>query len=420
MNGAPDKRSIRDIDLAGRRVFLRVDYNVQVEDGAVVDDLRLRESLPTIEHLREAGASVVLCSHRGRPRGQVVENLRNVPVATHLSRLIGAPVRAVGDCVGPEAEAAAEALAPGELLMLENVRFHPGEEENDPEFAARLARLADVYVSDAFGTAHRPHASIVGTPKLLPSVAGLLLERELDALGGLTAPERPFAIVLGGAKVADKIDILDHLAVKADVICVGGAVANTFLAAQDVDVADSLWQRGGLDGARDVLAQAAARRDLRLYLPVDAVAGFGAADAGHVRKVPVDSIPPRLAHPRHRPRDRRAVPHGPPPHADGRLERPAGPVRARAVRPRLPGDGRDARRLGGPRGGGRRRDGGSRPARGRRRPHRPHLDGRRRLPGHAPGPPPPRRRRPRRRVGATRTRHAVSARAAPPAPYQCP
>ena len=292
MNGAPDKRSIRDIDLAGRRVFLRVDYNVQVEDGTVVDDLRLRESLPTIEHLREAGASVVLCSHRGRPRGQVVENLRNVPVATHLSRLIGAPVRAVGDCVGPEAEAAAAALAPGELLMLENVRFHPGEEENDPAFAARLARLADVYVSDAFGTAHRAHASIVGTPKLLPSVAGLLLERELDALGGLTAPERPFAIVLGGAKVADKIDILDHLAAKADVICVGGAVANTFLAAQDVDVADSLWQRGGLDGARDVLAQAATRRDLRLYLPVDAVAGFGAADAGHVRKVPVDSIPP--------------------------------------------------------------------------------------------------------------------------------
>lgn len=292
MNGAPNKRSIRDIDLAGRRVFLRVDYNVQVDDGRVIDDMRLRESLPTIAYLREAGASVILCSHRGRPRGQVVENLRNVPVATHLSRLIETPVRSVGDCVGPEAEAAAAGLEPGELLMLENVRFHAGEEENDPAFAQQLARLADVYVSDAFGTAHRAHASIVGVPKYLPAVAGLLLEREIAALGGLTEPERPFGIVLGGAKVSDKIAILRHLAARADVVCVGGGVANTFLAEQGFDVADSLWDRDGLDSARDVLAQAAARRDLRLYLPVDAVVGFGAADAGHIRKVPVDSVPP--------------------------------------------------------------------------------------------------------------------------------
>lgn len=292
MNGAPNKRSIRDIDLAGRRVFLRVDYNVQVDDGAVIDDMRLRESLPTIAYLREAGASVILCSHRGRPRGQVVENLRNVPVATHLSRLIETPVRSVGDCIGPEAEAAAAGLEPGELLMLENVRFHPGEEENDPAFSKQLARLADVYVSDAFGTAHRAHASIVGVPQYLPAVAGLLLEREIAALGGLTEPERPFGIVIGGAKVSDKIAILRHLAAKAEVICVGGGVANTFLAEQGFDVADSLWDRDGLDAARDVLEQAAARRDLRLYLPVDAVVGFGAADAGHIRKVPVDSVPP--------------------------------------------------------------------------------------------------------------------------------
>ncbi|MYE32107.1 MAG: phosphoglycerate kinase [Chloroflexi bacterium] len=292
MNGAPNKRSIRDIDLAGRRVFLRVDYNVQVDDGRVIDDMRLRESLPTIAYLREAGASVILCSPRGRPRGQVVENLRNVPVATHLSRLIETPVRSVGDCVGPEAEAAASGLEPGQLLMLENVRFHAGEEENDPAFAQQLARLADVYVSDAFGTAHRAHASIVGVPKYLPAVAGLLLEREIAALGGLTEPERPFGIVLGGAKVSDKIAILRHLAAKADVVCVGGGVANTFLAEQGFDVADSLWDRDGLDSARDVLSQAAARRDLRLYLPVDAVVGFGAADAGHIRKVPVDSVPP--------------------------------------------------------------------------------------------------------------------------------
>lgn len=292
MNGAPHKRSIRDIDLAGRRVFLRVDYNVQVDDGRVIDDMRLRESLPTIAYLREAGASVILCSHRGRPRGQVVENLRNVPVATHLSRLIETPVRSVGDCVGPEAEAAAAGLEPGELLMLENVRFHPGEEENDAAFAQQLSKLADVYVSDAFGTAHRAHASIVGVPQYLPAVAGLLLEREMNALGGLTEPEKPFGIVIGGAKVSDKIAILRHLAAKAEVICVGGGVANTFLAEQGFDVADSLWDRDGLDAARDVLAQAADRRDLRLYLPVDAVVGFGAADAGHIRKVPVDSVPP--------------------------------------------------------------------------------------------------------------------------------
>ena len=292
MNGAPTKRSIRDIDLAGRRVFLRVDYNVQVDDGKVIDDMRLRESLPTIAHLRQAGARVILCSHRGRPRGQVVENLRNVPVATHLSRLIETPVRSLGDCIGPEAEAAAAALEPGEVMMLENVRFHEGEEANDPDFAQQLAKLAEVYVSDAFGTAHRPHASIVGVPKYLPAVAGLLLERELDALGGLTEPERPFGIVIGGAKVADKIAILRHLAGKADVVCVGGGVANTFLAEQGFDVADSLWDRDGLDAAREVLAQSTERRDLRLYLPVDAVVGFGAADAGHIRKVPVDSVPP--------------------------------------------------------------------------------------------------------------------------------
>ncbi len=289
---SPAARGIRDLDLAGRRVLLRVDYNVQVEDGEVADDLRLRESLPTLAALREAGASVVVCSHRGRPRGKPAEELRNAPVAACLARLLGAPVRSAADCVGPAAEAAAAALAPGEVLMLENVRFHPGEEENDPAFARRLAALADVYVNDAFGTAHRAHASIVGVPRLLPAAAGLLLQRELEALGGLARPERPFAIVLGGAKVADKIAILRHLAGEADVICVGGGVANTFLAARGIDVADSLWEREGVEAARSVLERAAGRDGPRLYLPVDAVVGFGAADAGHVRKTPVDSVPP--------------------------------------------------------------------------------------------------------------------------------
>ena len=286
------KRTIRDIDLAGRRVFLRVDYNVQVESGAVFDDLRLRESLPTLRYLREAGARIVICSHRGRPRGQAVEELRNAPVAEHLAGLLGAPVAAIPDCAGPAAEAAAAALEPGGLLLLENVRFHPGEEANDPAFAAQLAALADVYVCDAFGSAHRPHASMVGVAQLLPAVAGLLMEREIEYLDGLSErPERPFGLVLGGAKVADKIGILRHLCDQADVICAGGVIANTLLAAQGVDVADSLRDPEGMGDAGQVLEKVAAKPELRLYLPVDAVVGFGAADREHVRKAPIDHVP---------------------------------------------------------------------------------------------------------------------------------
>ena len=292
MSSALSKRTIRDIDLEGRRIFLRVDYNVQVEGGVLFDELRLRESLPTIEYLRDAGACIVICSHRGRPRGEVVEGLRNAPVATHLSGMLGVPVATARDCVGPAVEAAVAALEPGQLLLLENVRFHAGEELNDPGFAKQLAALADVYVSDAFGTAHRAHASIVGVPKYLPAVAGLLMEREIEFLAGLSAnPEHPFGLVLGGAKVADKIAILDHLCDEANVICVGGGVANTFLSLQHVDVADSLWDPDGLDGAQRVLDKVEARADLRFYLPVDAVVGFGAADREHVRKVPIDHVP---------------------------------------------------------------------------------------------------------------------------------
>ena len=291
VSGALHKRTIRDIDLDGRRVLLRVDFNVQVVDGAVVDDLRLRESLPTLAYLREAGARIVICSHRGRPRGEVVEDLRNAPVAEHLSRLLESPVRCLQACVGPEVEAATRALAPGELLMLENVRFYAEEEANDDAFARQLAALGDVYVSDAFGTAHRAHASIVGVPRHLPAVAGLLLEREVNALARLSEPQHPFGLVLGGAKVTDKIAILNHLCDQANVICVGGGVANTFLVAQGIDVADSLWDEAGLDDARQVLAQVEARSDLRLYLPVDAVVAFGAADQTHIRRVPVDQVP---------------------------------------------------------------------------------------------------------------------------------
>ena len=272
MSPAHSKRTVRDIDLQGRRVFLRVDYNVQLDEhGFVFDDLRLRESLPTIEYLRKAGARIAICSHRGRPRGEVVEALRNAPVARHLSGLMGAPVASASDCIGPEVHAAVDALAPGDILLLENVRFHAGEEENDPEFARQLAAFADVYVGDAFGTAHRAHASIVGVPKHLPAVAGLLMEREIEYLKELsTNPEHPFGLVLGGAKVADKIGILNHLCDQANVICVGGGVANTFLSTQGIDIADSLWDAEGVPDAKRVFEQVDARPDLRLYLPVDA------------------------------------------------------------------------------------------------------------------------------------------------------
>lgn len=285
------KKTIRDIDVRGKRVLLRVDYNVQVEDGQVVDDVRLRESLPTIRALRDAGACIIICSHQGRPKG-VDPTLRNAPIARHLTQLLGVPVKTTDDCIGPEAEAAAKALQPGELLLLENLRFHPEEEENDEGFAKALAALADIYVNDAFGTAHRAHASTVGVTQFLPAVAGLLLEREVDYLGRVTDnPDRPFGIVLGGSKVSDKIGILENLTKCADVICIGGAIANTFLKARGIDVADSLVDNDGLTGARYIMALAEHRGGIEIVLPSDVVVAFGAAGAGQVRTVSVAQVP---------------------------------------------------------------------------------------------------------------------------------
>lgn len=287
-----NKRTVRDIDLAGKRVLLRTDYNVQVIDGEVLGDLRLRESVPTIEYLREAGVRVIICSHRGRPHGEVVESLRNAPVAAHLASLLGTAVATATDCIGPDVEAAVARLQPGEVLLLENVRFHAGEESNDPEFARALASLADIFVSDAFGTAHRSHTSIVGISQHLPAVAGLLLEREVDYLRGvLEDGERPLALILGGAKMSDKMGILEHLIDRADVICVGGGMANTFLKAQGIDVSRSLVEDDRLDSAREVLAAAAVRDDLDFVLPSDVVASFGLPDEGMVRTVFATDVP---------------------------------------------------------------------------------------------------------------------------------
>jgi phosphoglycerate kinase len=285
------KQTVRDIDVSGKRVFLRVDYNVQFDDGNILDDHRLVESLGTIQLLQEQGAKIIICSHRGRPGGEVVEELRNAPVARHLGKLLDCEVRSVEECTGPAVEEAAAALEPGGVLLLENVRFYPGEESNDPAFAEQLARLADVFVCDAFGTAHRAHASVVGVAKLLPAVAGLLMERELKYLERVTErPKRPFAIILGGSKVADKVLILEHLCERADLVIVGGGVANTFLKAQGIDVGASLVENDRIEDALAVMRMAANRDDLRLLMPTDVV--IADPGGGNVNNVSVNRIPP--------------------------------------------------------------------------------------------------------------------------------
>ena len=286
-----DKMTIRDIDVNGKRVFLRVDYNVQFDNGNILDDYRLSESIPTINYLRERGAKVILCSHRGRPGGKVAEELRNEPVARHLSTLLGCEVKSVSDCIGPEVKAAAMALQPGDVMLLENVRFYAQEEANDPRFAEELASLAEVFVSDAFGTAHRAHASVVGVGYYLPAVAGLLMEREIEYLGRVaTDGEQPIAVILGGAKVADKLAILKNFVDRASLICVGGGIANTFLRAQGVDVGASLFEADRIDDAHEVMRLAASRDDLRLLMPTDVV--IADAAGGRISTVSVNRIPP--------------------------------------------------------------------------------------------------------------------------------
>jgi phosphoglycerate kinase len=284
------KQTIRDVDVRGKRVLVRVDYNVQFLDGELLDDHRLKESVATIWALRGNGARVILCSHRGRPGGKRVPELSNEPVASYLSSLVGQTVHFVDECIGPKAEAAAAALSDGDILLLENLRFHAEEEANDDGFARALAKLADIYVDDAFGTAHRAHASIVGVPKYLPGVAGLLLEREVDYLSEKTShPERPFALVLGGSKVADKIGILQHLQKNADVVLIGGGVANTFLKAQGIDVGASLVEDDRIDTAIEVMRNAA-KNGMRLVLPRDVV--IADTQGQNVRTVSVNRVPP--------------------------------------------------------------------------------------------------------------------------------
>ena len=284
------KKSVRQVDVRGRRVLVRVDYNVPLKDGRVADDTRVRASLPTLEYLLGQGAAIILMSHLGRPEGKVVADLRLAPVARHLEELIGRPVATVDDCVGPVVEARAASLRPGEILLLENLRFHPEEEANDPAFAQALARLGEVYVNDAFGAAHRAHASTAGIARYLPAVSGLLLARELEVLGGaLEAPKRPFVAILGGAKVSDKIGVIENLLPKVDTLAIGGGMAYTFLKAKGYEIGRSLLDKERIPFAQRLLGDPASAA--KIILPVDIVVA-DAFDAGaRTQVVPADRIP---------------------------------------------------------------------------------------------------------------------------------
>jgi phosphoglycerate kinase len=266
-----DKLTIRDFDAAGKRVFVRVDFNVPLADGKVTDDSRIRAALPTITTLLAAGAKVILASHLGRPDGKVQDGLRLRPVGERLSQLLRRTVPVTGDALGVGTEDAVKRMRNGEAILLENLRFHAEEEKNDPAFAATLASYAEVYVNDAFGTAHRAHASTVGIAKLLPAYAGLLMEREIQALSSLLEdPKRPFAAILGGAKVSDKLKVIEHLLTKIDLLVLGGGMANTFLLAQGKSVGKSLAEHDRVDDAKRILV-AAEERGVRVVLPTDVV-----------------------------------------------------------------------------------------------------------------------------------------------------
>jgi len=262
------KKTIRDIDLKGKRALVRVDFNVPLKDGVITDDTRIRAALPTIQYLVEQGASCVLCSHLGRPKGKPSPELSLQPVAARLSELIGKPVAFAADTIGPQAHAAAEKLQPGEILLVENTRFHAEEKKNDPAFAKELASLGDTFVNDAFGTAHRAHASTVGVTDYLPAAAGFLLEKEIEYLGdALDDPAHPFVAILGGAKISDKIGVVERLLQMADRLLIGGGMANTFLAAKGYEMAESLVEDDAIETAKGLLEKGGDA----LLLPTDLV-----------------------------------------------------------------------------------------------------------------------------------------------------
>lgn len=285
------KKSITDVNIKGQRVLMRVDFNVPMQDGKITDDKRIRAALPTIEYAVNQGAKVILMSHFGRPKGKPDDAFRLDPIAERLSELLAQKVHKTNDCIGAEAEEAVANLKTGEVLLLENVRFYNEETDNDPEFAKSLAELGDIYVNDAFGTAHRAHASTAGVASYLPAVSGFLMEKELEFLGGAVEnPKRPFVAILGGAKVQDKIAVIESLLNKVDSLIIGGGMAYTFLKAQGLEIGKSLLDEERLDFCRDIMTQAK-EKEVELLLPTDiVVAQEFAADAEH-KVVPIAEIP---------------------------------------------------------------------------------------------------------------------------------
>jgi phosphoglycerate kinase len=284
-----NKKTIRDMDFSNRRVLVRVDFNVPLEFGKVSDDTRIQAALPTIEYLSNQGAKIILCSHLGRPKGKPDSNFSLRPVADHLGRLLGTPIMFAEDCIGEEAADKASKLEPAQILLLENTRFHPGEKANDPEFAQQLAELAELYVNDAFGSAHRAHASTEGVTHFLPAVAGFLMEKELKYLGeALAEPAHPFVAILGGAKISDKIGVVQRLLGMADTLLIGGGMANTFLAADGNDMADSLVEEDALETARALLSESREQ----LTLPVDLVIAEAFQEDAQSQVVAVDAVLP--------------------------------------------------------------------------------------------------------------------------------
>ena len=284
-----NKMNVRDVNLKGKRVLMRVDFNVPMSKGIVTDDKRIKAALPTIQYVLDQGASLILMSHLGRPEGTGFEPEFSLKAAAEvLGRLLGKPVQMALDCVGTEVDAMAKALKPGDVLMLENTRFHKGEEKNDLDLAKQMAKLGDIYVNDAFGTAHRAHASTEGVARFLPAVSGFLMERELEYLGRATDnPTHPYVAILGGAKISDKIKVIDSLLTRCDKLIIGGGMANTFLAAKGYSMQESLVETGSLEVAKAIMAKAGDR----LLLPVDAVAADKFEAEAATRVVDVDKVP---------------------------------------------------------------------------------------------------------------------------------
>ena len=283
-----NKKTIKEIDVSGKKVFVRVDFNVPIKEGKITDDTRIRAALPTIQYLLDHGAAVILASHLGRPKGSPDPVYSLKPVAEYLGKLLGKPVQFAEDCIGPTAENAAKALKMSEVLVLENTRFHAEEEKNDEGMSRQLASLADIYVNDAFGTAHRAHASTEGITKFIPGVAGFLMEKEIKYLGqAIDEPKRPFVAILGGAKVSDKIGVIKNLLEKADIVLIGGGMANTFFKAQGYPVGDSLVEDDALETARGLLQNGGQK----LRLPVDVVIADKFEDTAQKKVIPVGEIP---------------------------------------------------------------------------------------------------------------------------------